>query len=283
MSVKIICDSACDMTRAEASAKDITLLPLKTLIDGKEYRDGVDIDGAGFYKMLAECKTLPTTSQIGPSEFLNAYNEAGKENEIVVLSMSGDLSGTAQSARIAAMEFDGEVYCVDTLNITAGERVLLEYAIRLRDEGRSGREIADELEKAKEKVCIVARVDTLEYLKKGGRLGKLAAIAGTVLNVKPVLGMVNGEIKILGKARGVKQSNNMLTDIIKKRGVDFSMPIMLAYSGSDRSLLDSYVEYSRSLWEGKIDKLPDCIMGSTIGTHAGPGAVAVAFFEKNHQ
>lgn len=279
MSVKIICDSACDMTRAEAAEEDVILLPLKTNIDGKEYRDGIDIDGVEFYKRLAESKELPTTSQIGPAEFLNAYEEAGKENEIVVISMSGKLSGTAQSAKIAAMDFDGQVYCIDSLNITAGERVLLEYALRLRDEGKSGKEIAEEIEKAKDKVCIVARVDTLEYLQKGGRLGKFAAVAGTVLNVKPVLGNDNGEIKVLGKARGVKQSNNLLTETIQKKGgINFSMPVMLAYSGLDRSLLDAYIECSRNIWEGNIDKLPTCIMGSTIGTHAGPGAVAVAFF-----
>ena len=279
MSVKIICDSACDMTRAEAAEEDVILLPLKTNIDGKEYRDGIDIDGVEFYKHLAESKELPTTSQIGPAEFLNAYEEAGKENEIVVISMSGKLSGTAQSAKIAAMDFDGQVYCVDSLNVTAGERVLLEYALRLRDEGKSGKEIAEEIEKAKDKVCIVARVDTLEYLQKGGRLGKFAAVAGTVLNVKPVLGNDNGEIKVLGKARGVKQSNNLLTETIQKKGgINFSMPVMLAYSGLDKSLLDAYIECSRNIWEGNIDKLPTCIMGSTIGTHAGPGAVAVAFF-----
>lgn len=279
MSVKIICDSACDMTQAEASEKDVIILPLKTLIDGKEYRDGIDIDGAEFYRLLSTSKNLPTTSQIAPAEFMNAYNEAGKENEIVVISMSGKLSGTAQSAKIAAMDFDGQVYCVDSFNITAGERVLLEYALRLRDEGKSGKEIAEEIERVKDKVCIVARVDTLEYLQKGGRLGKFAAVAGTVLNVKPVLGNDNGEIKVLGKARGVKQSNNLLTETIQKKGgIDFSMPVMLAYSGLDRSLLDAYIECSRNIWEGNIDKLPTCIMGSTIGTHAGPGAVAVAFF-----
>ena len=177
------------------------------------------------------------------------------------------------------MDFDGQVYCIDSLNITAGERVLLEYALRLRDEGKSGKEIAEEIERVKDKVCIVARVDTLEYLQKGGRLGKFAAVAGTVLNVKPVLGNDNGEIKVRGKARGVKQSKNLLTETIQKKGgINFSMPVMLAYSGLDRSLLDAYIECSRNIWEGNIDKLPTCIMGSTIGTHAGPGAVAVAFF-----
>ena len=279
MSVKIICDSACDMTQAEASEKDVIILPLTTLVDGKEYRDGIDIDGAEFYRLLSTSKNLPTTSQIAPAQFLNVYNQIGKEDQIVVISMSGALSGTAQSAKIAAMEFGGEVYCVDSLNVTAGERILLEYALRLRAQGLNGREIAEELERIKDKICIVARVDTLEYLKKGGRLGTLAAIAGTVLNVKPVIGIADGEVKIFGKARGAKQSNNMLTKIIQEKGgIDFSMPLMLAYSGSDRSLLDDYIECSRHIWEGNTENLPVCIMGSTIGTHAGPGAVAVAFF-----
>lgn len=170
---------------------------------------------------------------------------------------------------------------IDSESVTAGERILLEYAVRRRDEGKNAAEIAEELIKIHEKICVVARADTMEYLRKDGRLSKTAAIAGTVLNIKPVLGMAKGEIKIFGKARGLKQSHTMLNDIIKKNGgVDFSMPLMLAYSGSDRDLLDAYIEHSRSLWEGKTDQLPVCIIGSTIGSHVGPGAVAVAFFSK---
>lgn len=140
---------------------------------------------------------------------------------------------------------------VDSENVTAGERILLEYALRLRDRGLSAREIAEMLERAKKRVCLIARVDTLEYLMRGGRLSRTAAIAGTMLNIKPVIGLEDGEIKVFGKARGSRQSSNMLTEFIgKKGGIDFDMPLMLAYSGTDDALLKGYVDNSRPLWEG---------------------------------
>ena len=281
MSVKIICDSACDMSLEEAEKTGVKLVPLKTLIDGKEYRDGLDIKGPEFYRLLKSCKSGPGTSQVSPQEFLDVLEEAGREQEIVLITMCGKLSGTAQSAAIAAAEFGGRVYHVDSLNVSAGEQVLLRYAVSLRDRGMDGKAIAEELERVKNKICLIGRLDTLEYLKRGGRISKTTAFAGTMLNIKPVLELTGGEIKILGKARGEKQSNNMLNEFIdKKGGIDYSMPIMLAYSGLDRTLLDAYKENSRKLWEGKVETLSDCIVGSTIGTHAGPGAVLVAIFKK---
>lgn len=171
MSVKIICDSTCDMSVQEAEKQGVTLVPLKTLIDGVEYLDGITITGEEFYEKLEKCKKLPTTSQVAPAEFeeqFRKYIEAG--DEIVVITMSGRLSGTAQSAHIAASEFEGRVYVVDSENATLSERILLEYAIKLRDQGFSAKNMAEELERAKKKICLIARVDTLEYLMRGGRL-----------------------------------------------------------------------------------------------------------------
>lgn len=282
MSVKIITDSACDISPDEADQLGITILPLKTNIDGVEYLDGVTITHEEFYDKLSSCKQLPTTSQLTPFEFETAYKSALETcGEAVVITLSGKLSGTAQSAFTAAQEFDGKVIVVDGENATIGQQVLVRYAIRLRDSGLSAAAIAAELEKVKGRVCLVATVDTLDYLVKGGRLSKTAGFAGTLLSIKPVLGIEDGEVKVLGKARGAKQSSNMLTEIIsKKGGIDFSMPLVLAYSGNDDSLLQDYIENSRALWEGNIEKLPISVIGSTIGTHAGPGAVAVAFFAK---
>ena len=125
-------------------------------------------------------------------------------------------------------------------------------------------------------------VDTLEYLKRGGRISKTAAVAGEVLGIKPVLRIQNGEIIVLGKARGSKRSYNLLvTEVEKAGGADFDKPVMLAYSGLSDTLLQKYIEDSRSLWEGYTDKLEQTCIGSVIGTHLGPGAIAVAFFSKN--
>ena len=128
---------------------------------------------------------------------------------------------------------------------------------------------------------IVALVDTLEYLKKGGRVSKTVAFAGTVLNIKPVLSVVDGEINMLGKARGSKMGNNLLVqEIDKAGGIDFSKPVLLGYSGISDALLQKYIEDSRYIWEGNLKEVRYTTVGSVIGTHAGPGAVVVAFFKK---
>lgn len=283
MSVKIISDSACDMTQREAKEQGVIILPLKNIIDGVEYLDGVTITTEEFYEKLENCKNLPTTSQISPIEFTDVLSPIVEdEGEAIIITLAGKFSGTMQSASLAAAEFDGRVWVVDSGNVTIGQNILLRYAIRLRDQGLTGREIAEELEQVKTRICLLARVDTLEYLVRGGRLSKTAGIAGTLLNIKPVLCVEDGEIKVLGKARGSRAGNNMLTEFIEKKGgIDFSMPVMLAYSGTDDALLKGYIDNSRALWEEHLESLPITMIGSTISTHAGPGAIAVAFFAKN--
>lgn len=280
MAVKLISDSACDISRSEAKELNITILPLKTLIDGVEYLDGLTITPQEFYDKLETCKELPTTSQLSPAEFEDVFRPAVEDgDEVVVITISGKLSGTSQSAAIAAADFPGKVWVVDSETVTIGQRILIMYAISLRDAGLNGREIAEQLNRIKSRVCLLARVDTLEYLVRGGRLSKTAGFAGTVLNIKPVISVEDGEVKVLGKARGSKQSDNLLTDFIKRKGgVDFSLPVMLAYSGTDDALLKGYIDNSRVLWEEHLNSLPVSMIGSTIGTHAGPGAIGVAFF-----
>ena len=185
---------------------------------------------------------------------------------------------------LAASEAGGVIWVVDSGTVTLAQGILVRYAVRLRDQGYAGCEIARELERVKKRVCLIARVDTLEYLIRGGRLGRTAAIAGTLLQIKPVLSVENGEVKVLGKARGSRQSNNMLTEFIEKKGgIDFSMPTMLGYSGLDDALLKGYIDNSRALWEGRLSELPVTMIGSTVSTHAGPGAIAVAFFANKEE
>lgn len=282
MAVRILSDSACDIPQSEARKMGVTVLPLKTIIDGVEYLDGVTITTEEFYEKLAKCRTLPTTSQLSPAEFGDAFRAAAAVgDETVVVTLSGKLSGTLQSASIAAEEFPGKVWIVDSGTVTIGQRILIDYAVRLRGLGLGAGEIAEQLNRMKSRVCLLARVDTLEYLVRGGRLSRTAGLAGTLLNIKPVLSVEDGVVKVIGKARGSKQSSNMLTEfIMKKGGVDFDMPVMLAYSGTDDSLLKEYIENSRALWEDHLDSLPRTMIGSTISTHAGPGAIAAAFFAK---
>lgn len=278
--VQIILDSACDMQKEEADRLGVWLMPLRTSFGDTVFLDGVDLSHDEFFARLEAAKSLPTTSQVPPYDYAAAYRQAADAGyEILVITLSSKLSGTYQSAVIAAQETDADVTIVDSENVTAGERVLADLAIRLRDAGLRAKEIAAELAAAKKRLCIIGRVDTLEYLYRGGRLSRTSAIAGTLLNIKPVLTVEDGMLSVLGKARGARQSNNFLNEAIAKRGgIDFSMPLMLGYSGRSDSALQEYIAASKDIWEGKLPTLPISSIGSTIGTHVGPGAIVVAFF-----
>lgn len=279
MSVRIMIDSASDISQAEAAVLGIDVLPLKTIFGQEEYLDGVTIDHTTFYNKLIEGDVLPTTSQLSPFDFEEKFREAvARGEEVLCITVSSKLSGCYQSASIAAEEFGDQIIVVDSLNVTIGQRILAQLAIKLRDEGKTAREISAVLNEQKHRIRVIALVDTLEYLKKGGRVSPAVATAGTLLGIKPVIAILNGEIAILGKARGSKNGHNMLRELAEKHGIDFDMPFALAYSGLDDTLLRKYIADSASLYADRTTDLPIYTIGSTIGTHAGPGAVAVAFF-----
>lgn len=282
MSVKIICDSASDITQKEAKEMGITVLPLKTIWEGKEYQDGITMNAKEFYERLIETDELPTTSQVTPYEFEEAFREVVEAGDTAVcLTVSSKLSGTYQSAVIANEEVDYKIELVDTLNVSLGENILVKRAVQLRDQGKTAKEIVQIIQEERDNVRLVALLDTLEYLKKGGRVSQTAAFAGTVLNIKPVVGIVDGQVEVLGKARGSKNGNNKLMEQIQTAGgVDFSRPFVLGYSGLSDELLQKYIKDSTHLYEGKTEILPIITIGSSIGTHAGPGAIGVAFFCK---
>lgn len=279
MKTRIIADSSADLMNKEK--EQVTLVPLSITFDEEEYKDGVTIDHKTFYEKLIESDVLPTTSQVAPFDFAEKFKEVEEAGEsAVVITISSKLSGTYQSAMIAANDFEN-IYVVDGASAAIGGGILVEYALKLADQGMEAKEIAKELEKVKENVVVVALVDTLEYLRKGGRVSSAVAFAGGVLNIKPVLSLTNGEINMLGKARGSKQGNNLLVQEIEKSGgVDFSKPVLLGYTGITDSLLVKYIEDSKAIWEGNLDEIRYTTIGSAIGTHVGPGAIAVAFFKK---
>ena len=282
MAVRIILDSSTDVAPALKGRFDV--IPLPIYFGEEKYIDGVNLTHAEFYKKLKECgDRLPKTSQAAPFDYSEIYGKiADAGDKAVVLTISGKLSGTYQSAVIAAEHYAGKVFVVDSNTVTIGAGILAEYALRLADTGRSAEEIARLLEEKKGDVRLVARVDTLEYLKKGGRISKTVAFAGELLSFKPVVAVENGEVVMLGKARGAKQGNNLLEqEIGKAGGVDFGMPVLLGYSGTDDSMLKSYIEDFSRLWVGHADTLNISEIGSVVGTHAGPGAIAAAFFKKN--
>lgn len=279
MKTRIIIDSTMDLS-PELKSK-VSIVPLTVHFGDEEYIDGVTIDHKAFYEKLIETDVHPSTSQATPDVFIKEFEKAKAAGEgAVVITLSSKLSGTYQSAQIAAEDYEN-IFLVDSGSVTIGGGILVEYALRLLNEGLEAKEIAEKLEEAKERIIIIALVDTLEYLKKGGRISKTVAFAGAVLNIKPVLAVEDGEITILGKARGSKMGNNLLVQEIEKSGgVDFGMPVLLGYSGLSDALLLKYIEDSKSLWESGLDEIHYTSIGSVIGTHAGPGAIAAAFFKK---
>ena len=278
MKTRIIVDSTADLM--PEYKERVSVVPLTVHFGDQEYIDGVTIDHKTFYEKLVESDVLPTTSQATPDAFMKEFDKVKEAGEsAVVITVSSKLSGTYQSATIAASEYEN-IYIVDSGTAAMGSGILVELAFELLDSGMSAEEIAKTLEEEKKKIIIVALVDTLEYLKKGGRVSKTVAFAGSVLNIKPVLSVVDGEINMLGKARGSKMGNNLLVQEIEKAGgIDFAKPVMLGYSGLSDALLLKYIEDSKHIWEGNLDEVRYTTIGSVIGTHAGPGAVIIAFFK----
>ena len=278
MSVKIIIDSTTDLMPAVKAR--CLVVPLTVHFGDEEYIDGITINHKEFYEKLVETDVMPRTSQAPPAAFAKVYEKLGPDDSAVVITLTADLSGTYQSAMIAAADYDN-IHVVDSRSVAIGSGILAELALQMADAGVDARTIAEKLNEEKEKIHVIAMVDTLEYLWKGGRLSRTAAVAGGLLNIKPVLAIVDGNIKVLGKARGSKQANNLLVSEIQKAGgVDFDKPVMLGYTGLSTALLLKYIEDSKALWEDSKTSLNYTVIGSVIGTHAGPGAVAVAFFRK---
>ena len=280
MSVRIIIDSTVDI---DPKLKNrFTIVPLTVHFGDEEYLDGITINHKQFYEKLIESNILPTTSQAPPIAFAEVFEQvAAAGDTAVVITIASQLSGTFQSALVAAQDYEGTIFVVDSRTAAIGSGILAELALNLARGGASAAEIFDKLLVMRDRICLVALLDTLEYLKKGGRISKTAAFAGNLLSIKPVITIKDGVIHTLGKARGSKQGNNLLiAEIQNAGGVDFDLPLLLGYTGLSDAMLNKYIEDSAGIWQGNVDELATTAIGSVIGTHAGPGAVAVAFFKK---
>lgn len=277
--VRILVDSGCDLTQREAQELGVRLLPITVNFGGEEYQDGVSLTPKEFYEKLIESDELPHTSQISPyvyGEYFKTCAEAG--DTVVCMTLSSKLSGSYASALMAAEDYEG-VFVVDTLNVCVGQQILVRLAVRLRDAGLDAAKIASELEDARGKVQILGLLDTLEYLKRGGRISPAVAFAGEALGIKPVVSVVNGEVLMAGKARGSRNGNNLLRKLIEKTGgINFDMPCALGYTGISDGLLRKYMADNADLYAGREDQIPISAIGATIGTHVGPNCICVAFF-----
>lgn len=279
MAIRFLIDSASDILPEEAKALGIECIPMQIAFGEEIYEDGVTLSHEAFYSKLAGCEALPTTSQINPVVYENYFAELTKDgSELVVISLSSGLSGTTQSARIAAADYPDQVFVVDSLNATIGQRILLMRGLQLRDAGFSAEQIAQALDEEKKSIRLVAMIDTLEYLKKGGRISAATAFAGAALGIKPAISVVDGKIATVGKARG-KQTFTLLKQLIQEAGqIDWEKPAAFVYSCTDEGLRQ-FIDVSGEIWDGH--SLPPAhSLGCTIGTHIGPGAYGFAFFEK---
>lgn len=278
MSVRIYIDSSADTTAAVR--EKCTVVPLTVRFGEKEFTDGITIDYKLFYKKLAECPDLPATSQPTPAAFAAVYEEAvSAGDQVVVVTISSKLSGTYQSASIAAMDYPDRVYVVDSMNAAIGTGILAELGLSLAESGMSAADIAQQLTEERKNIRLYAMVDTLEYLKRGGRISKTVAFAGELLSIKPIITVQDGVVEMVGKARGAKQGNLQLSKLALNADVDFSKPLLLGFTGLSDTALNTYIEGSSDVWGDH--PVNTAAIGSVIGTHVGPGAVAMAFFKKH--
>ena len=285
MAIRIIVDSSADIEEDYARDHGIQIIPMTITFGNEEFAEGVDITRTEFFQRLVETDELPRTSQIPPMGFQEIVT-AG--DTAVVITLSSHISGTYQSACIAAAPFKESVFVVDSENATIGERLLAERAWALREEGLSAADIAYCLDQEKKDIRLVASLDTLEYLHRGGRISGAAAAIGGLLSIKPVVGVVDGDVVVLGKARGSKASRNMVFEEIEKAGgVDLTRPIWVAYSGLSDKTARKYIADSLAIAteKGLISspdeiEMPLTLVGAVIGTHVGPGGVAFAFFAR---
>lgn len=281
MAIKLMIDSASDISSQEAQELGVIMVPMTITFGEEDFLDGVNLLPKQFYEKLIESDSLPKTSQINAFRWEEEFaKNLGEKDEMIVITISSKLSGTYASALQASEKFGGRVFVIDSLNACIGERLLCLYALELIRAGKKANEIADELDKIKHKINVLAMLGTLEYLKKGGRISSAVAFAGKLLSLKPVIAVIDGEVKLIGKAMGSKNGNNLLNKLVnEKGGIDFSKPYGVIWSGLDNSTLKKYVEDSSNIWQGKTTNIPAYILGGTIGTHVGPGAIGVAFFE----
>lgn len=283
-SIFIITDSGSDITQEEAKELGIGIVPLTTTFPDGTYRDGIDLDAPAFYEKIAATDDIPFTSQPSPAAFQEAFETAlTKAQDIVCITLSSGISGTFQSACLGRSQLPEEdqarIHLVDSLTCSFSEGLLVRVAVERRDAGATCEEMVAELEQLRERVHIIALVDTLEFLRKGGRIPKALAMAGNLLSIHPVIATVEGKVGLLGQARGPKKGQNLLSKWVNKYGgVDFSLPFRIGCSGGGEELMERYWAENNDLYPSEHSVPPTSMLGSVIGTHSGPGCIAVAFF-----
>ena len=279
--IRILTDSASDILPAEAEQLGVTVIPLNvTLENGDVLRDGADMTPTEYYGIMTQYHKLPTTSQPSPELFERFFTEASAAgDEVIGIFLSHELSGTYQCAKLAAdMANVDNVLFVDSENVCLGEALLVRLAVHLREIGKTAGQIVAVLEHAKEHLHLVAVIDDLKYLRKGGRLPAAVAVAGGMLGIKPLIAIKEGKVAMAGKARGLPGAYVALFKKIEELGgINPAVPPLMGYTVSPRETapIQTYLQENLNITETLVRQI-----GCVIGTHAGPGSFGLAFFDK---
>ena len=278
--IRIITDSAADLIPQEQAQPGVMVVPMAiTFEDGSSIEDDGQMTKDEFFRRLATDSKLPRTSQPSPAAFIDAYTEAELAgDEAIVITVGQKLSGTFQCATMAANDVDTPIYVIDSETATQGEAVLVREALRLRDTGLSAAQIADALELFKKRIRIVAVVDSLKHLQKGGRVPAAVAIVGGALGIKPVIGLYESTVKLVGKGRGRPGALVALfKQLDEMGGIDTNYPCTVLYSDDKAVAAPVHHYLTQNL---KLEGVRTCQIGATIGTHVGPRAAGIAFVTK---
>lgn len=277
--IRIVVDSAADILPDQAKKLGIEVLPLVASVAGVEYRDGIDLGRSEFYELLEKTGDFPKTSQVSPLLFADAFKEArAAGDEVIALILSSGLSGTYQSALLGQSMAGGDgIYVIDTRLATYMILILVEYACALRDEGLKASDIVEELERFKHRVKLVAALDTLEYLQRGGRLPKAAARVGEAAKLKPVIGLNEaGGVTLAGACLGRKRALDAVMKQVTKDEIDPAFPVYTLYSYGTKNT----EKLEERLAQAGISVTERLQIGFVIGAHIGPGACGVVYVVK---
>lgn len=277
--IRIIVDSSADYTKERLEEAGLELVPIGVSIDGKSFLDGVDLGKDDFYEIMTNSNDFPKTSQPSPQAFLDVFEDAKeKGDDVICILLSSALSGTNQSANLAKdmAEYDN-IYIVDSLSATYPIKIMAEYANKLRNEGFAAADIAAKLEELKGRIKIVAGIDTMEYLYRGGRVSKAAAAIGEVAKIKPIISVVDGgKVGVVGKCLGKNKAIRFFTDMLSEKTLDTNFPFYTVYSYGTENCEKLEEKLAKEGYTMK-ERLQ---IGATIGAHIGPGAFGVVFVEK---
>jgi DegV family protein with EDD domain len=279
--VRIITDSAADFEPAELEKLNITCIPLSVRFGDEEYQENINLSKARFYELLLFSSELPKTSQPSPQILLDHF-EGAKEagDEAVYITISSGISGTYQTACMTRdmSEYDG-AYVLDSRNATGGQRQLVEYACKLRDQGCTAAEIVEQVGALRDRVVLYACIDTLEYLYKGGRISQTAYTLGSLAQIKPIIRVdEQGGIAVPSKAMGMRKGMDLLCKRVQAQIPDPEFPLYVMFT-NNRATAETLAAKLRPLGY----EIPDSHIigvGAAIGAHVGPDACGVVYIEK---